>query len=88
MNLSDLKQKIKNGELDYKPEDTAMDSILKFFVFSYCSLRCQPGCSVSSTVRDNKPCGIASVCAEGCAASSCASKCFYGCSGGKTIGLF
>lgn len=88
MNLSELKQKIKNGELDYKPEDTAMDSILKFFVFSYCSLRCQPGCSVSSTGKNSKPCGIASSCAEGGTASSCAVKCFYSCSGGKTIGLF
>ena len=88
MNLLELKQKIKQGELDYKIEDTAMGSILSFFVISNCSLRCQPGCSVNSSGKNGKPCGIASVCAEGCAASSCASKCFYGCSGGKTIGLF
>lgn len=87
MNLSELKQKIKEGELDYKAEDMAMSSALVFFVVNKCSLRCQPGCSVSSSGKNNPPCSTALRCAEGCAASSCA-KCVHNCSNGKTIGLF
>ena len=87
MNLSELKQKIKEGELDYKAEDMAMSSALVFFVVNKCSLQCQSGCSVSRSGKDNPPCSTALRCAEGCAASSCAT-CVHSCSKGKTIGLF
>ena len=88
MDLEELKKRIKASDIDCKSLERNILISYSSFLTANCSITCQPGCSVSSTVKDNKPCGIASVCAEGCAASSCASKCFYGCSGGKTIGLF
>lgn len=56
MNLSELKQKIKEGELDYTVEDIAMSSALVFFVINNCSLRCERGCSAASCAK----------CAHGC----------------------
>lgn len=51
MNLSELKQKIKKGELEYTVGDMAMSSALGFFIVDNCSLRCEQGCSASSCAK-------------------------------------
>jgi len=88
MDLEELKKRIKASDIDCKSLERNILISYSSFLTANCSITCQPGCSVNSSGKNSKPCGIALSCAEGCAASSCTSKCFYGCSGGKTIGLF
>jgi len=84
MDLEELKKRIKASDIDCKSLECNILISYSSFLTTNCSITCQPGCSVNSSGKNSNPCGIASSCANGCSASSCA-KCVYSCSNGKSM---